>query len=215
MLRLLEGLSKFQQEVYPQHREMFEDLAAGQSPEALLVTCADSRIDPCMLTQTKPGELFICRNAGNMVPAYGDSIGGVSATIEFAVTALGVKDIIVCGHSDCGAMKGLLHPEKVAKMPAVASWLKYGDAARAAALENYAHLDEQRMLETVTQLNVLAQLDNLRTHPSVSARLRRGALRLHGWVYKIGTGEVQAWDARSDRFVHLHGKLDGLIAIPA
>lgn len=203
MMRLLEGLSKFQQQVYPQHREMFEDLASGQQPEALMVTCADSRIVPNMLTQTQPGELFICRNAGNMIPPYGDAIGGVSATIEFAVTALGVRDVIVCGHSDCGAMKGLLYPEKVAKMPAVAAWLRNGEAARVSAFENHADLNEHDMLDMVTRLNVLAQIDNLRTHPSVAARLRRNAIRIHGWVYDIGTGEVMSWDEDASDFVHL------------
>ncbi len=202
-MRILEGLAKFQEEVFPQHRELFEDLAAGQKPETLLVTCADSRIDPNMLLQAKPGELFICRNAGNMVPAYGEAMGGVSATIEFAVTALGVTDIVVCGHSDCGAMKGLLHPEKVATMPAVAAWLKQGETARVTVEENHPDLDEAAKIVAVTELNVLTQLDNLRTHPSVSSRLRRKAIRLHGWVYNIGTGDVKAWNDKSEEWVSL------------
>lgn len=215
MMRILEGLSKFQEEVYPHHRELFQDLASGQQPEVLLVTCADSRIDPSMITQTKPGELFICRNAGNMIPSYGDAVGGVSATIEFAVAGLGVQDIVVCGHTDCGAMKGLLHPEKVTKMPAVAAWLRHGEAARVTLSENHSHLDEHHKVSALTQLNVVAQLDNLRTHPSVAARLRRKAIRLHGWIYNIGTGEVQAWDENSERFVHLHAGATRLLAIPA
>ena len=109
--RILRGLSQFQREVYPEHRDLFQKLAQGSVRCALFITCADSRIDPCLLTQTKPGELFICRVIGNIVPPYPDAIGGVSATIEYAVGVLGVPDVIVCGHTDCGVMKGVLNPE--------------------------------------------------------------------------------------------------------
>jgi carbonic anhydrase len=116
MKALVDGVKKFQQTAFPAHQDLFSELASGQSPEWLFVTCADSRIDPCLITQTKPGELFLCRNAGNIVPPFGEAMGGVSATIEYAVMALGVRHIIVCGHSDCGAMKGVLHPDKVAHL---------------------------------------------------------------------------------------------------
>src|SRR3982751_6268271 len=116
MERLLKGVSTFQREVFPQHRELFERLAAKQNPMALFITCADSRVVPDLITQSDPGDLFICRNAGNMVPPYGEMNGGVSATIEYAVVALNIRHIIVCGHSDCGAMKGVLHPEAVEQM---------------------------------------------------------------------------------------------------
>src|SRR6478672_6428508 len=123
--RILRGVSRFQREVYPEHRELFERLALGQRPRALFVTCADSRIDPCLLTQTKPGDLFICRVIGNVVPPYPEAVGGVSATIEYAVGVLRVPEVIVCGHTDCGVMRGALHPEALEAYPNVTAWLRY------------------------------------------------------------------------------------------
>src|SRR5579862_871839 len=123
--KLLGGISRFQKHVYPKHQELFETLAAGQRPEALFITCSDSRIDPCLLTQTKPGELFICRVIGNIVPPYPEAIGGVSATIEYAVGVLRVPEVIVCGHTDCGVMRGALNPEALEAYPNVRAWLSY------------------------------------------------------------------------------------------
>jgi len=205
MKKIIDGVSKFQQEVYPAHRELFEELSTGQSPEVLFITCSDSRIAPTLLTQTKPGDLFIIRNAGNIVPAYGPAIGGVTATIEYAVMALKVKDIVICGHSDCGAMKGVLYPEKVAALKSVAAWLNHGDAARAVVVENYSHLSEPEKLATLTEQNVLAQLRNIQTHPSVISALQAGRLRLHGWIYHIGTGQITAFDRQKGQFAPLQG----------
>src|SRR5215467_3072884 len=128
--KLLRGVSAFKRHVYPEHRDLFERLAMGQRPEALFITCADSRIDPCLVTQTKPGELFICRVIGNIVPPYPDSVGGVSATIEYAVGVLQVPDVIVCGHTDCGVMRGALHPEALGSFPNVTHWLNYVEVER-------------------------------------------------------------------------------------
>lgn len=200
MEKIVKGLFQFQNSVFPEHEEDFKRLAAKQAPEALLVTCADSRIVPTLLTQTKPGELFICRNAGNIVPSHGDVNGGVSATIEYAVMALNVKDIIVCGHSDCGAMKGVLYPELVEQMPNVKAWLRHADVVRQVMRENYSHLQGPELLRAAIEENVVAQIGNLHTHPSVAARLRRGDLRIHGWVYEIETGNVSAWDAETRSF---------------
>jgi carbonic anhydrase len=201
MQKILNGLKHFQENVFPEEEGLFRRLASSQSPEALFLTCSDSRISPGMLTQTKPGDLFICRNAGNIAPPHGEPAGGVSATIEYAVMALNVRDIIVCGHSDCGAMKGLLHPEKLKDMPTVAAWLRHAERARVVTLENYEHLDEYALLATLTEQNVLAQLDHLRTLPSVASRTEQGRLALHGWVYQIETGLVRAYDPAQRRFV--------------
>ena len=119
MQKLVDGIHKFQKDVFATQTRFFERLADGQKPLALFITCSDSRIDPSMLTQTKPGELFIMRNAGNIVPPYGASSCGEAATIEYAVAVLGVRDIVVCGHSHCGAMTGLLHPDSLAELPLV------------------------------------------------------------------------------------------------
>lgn len=201
MDRILDGLLRFQAEIFPQEQDLFTRLAKTQNPEALFLTCSDSRIVPELITQTRPGDLFICRNAGNIAPAYGQSTGGVSATIEYAILALGVRDIIICGHSDCGAMRALLNPESLTSMPVVASWLKYAERARFLVRENYAYLEGDALLRALTEQNVIAQLDNLRTHPSVAARLHKGELALHGWVYDIPHGQVSAHDPATGRFV--------------
>jgi len=188
--KFLGGISHFQKHVYPKHQDLFEKLALGQRPDALFITCADSRIDPSLLTQTKPGELFICRVIGNIVPPYPDAIGGVSATIEYAVGVLEVPMVIVCGHTDCGVMKGALNPEALKEFPNVTHWLRYAKV-------------ENRDLLTLTERNVVAQLDNLRSHPSVAARIKEGDLALHGWVYHIGEGVVTAYDEVTDTFIEL------------
>jgi carbonic anhydrase len=197
---ILRGLKRFQKHVYPKHRDLFQKLALGQRPEALFITCADSRIDPCMLTQTKPGKLFICRVIGNIVPRYPKTIGGVSATIEYAVGVLGVADVIVCGHTDCGVMKGVLNPKALEPLSNVTAWLRHAQPARRAAAKSKRRLAAPEFLLALTERNVAEQLKNLRTHPTVAARLRQGNLRLHGWVYHIGQGIVTAYDPDRDVF---------------
>jgi carbonic anhydrase len=192
--KLLRGVSRFQKHVYPENQELFERLALGQRPEALFITCADSRIDPCLITQTKPGELFICRVIGNVVPPYPEAIGGVSATIEYAVGVLRVPQVVVCGHTDCGVMRGALHPEALEAYPGVTAWLRY---AKVGHLERNPSAE---FLLALTENNVIAQMKNLRSHPTVAARLEQGDLALHGWVYHIGSGMVTAYNEESHRF---------------
>jgi carbonic anhydrase len=192
--KFLGGVSRFQKHVYPQHQDLFEKLALGQRPDALFITCADSRIDPCLLTQTKPGELFICRVIGNIVPPYPDAIGGVSATIEYAVGVLRVPEVIVCGHTDCGVMKGALNPDALEAYPNVTAWLRYAN------VEHREPNPSAEFLLALTEENVVAQLKNLRSHPTVAARLEEGDLALHGWVYHIGPGTVTAYDEASRKF---------------
>jgi len=192
--KFLGGISRFQRDVYPQHRDLFEKLAVSQRPQALFITCADSRIDPCLLTQTEPGELFICRVIGNIVPPYPDSLGGVSATIEYAVGVLRVPAVIICGHTDCGVIKGALHPDALVGFAAVWNWLRYA---------NIQHRQPEPSAEFVlamTEENVVTQLKNLRSHPAVANRLLEGDLSLHGWVYHIGPGVVTAYNEESRKF---------------
>lgn len=191
MKRLIDGALRFQGEVYHEHRDLFRELATSQQPEALLITCSDSRVVPDLIVQAKPGDVFICRNAGNIAPPYSDVNGGVTATIEYAVSVLNVRHIIVCGHSDCGAMKALLHPEKLQGLPSVKSWLHHASRAEVVVRENHPELDEAARIEALIEENVLAQLDNLRTHPCVASRLKAGALTLHGWVYDIESGQIR------------------------
>jgi carbonic anhydrase len=202
MQHLIHGIHQFQTEDFGSLQPLFERLAAGQQPETLFITCSDSRIDPSLLMRTKPGELFILRNAGNLVPPHGTTPTGEAATIEFAVAGLGVKDIVICGHSHCGAMKGLLHPEQLASLPAMTAWLTHAATTRRILDDHYAHLtDDDARLAAATRENVLVQLEHLRTIPAVASRLRRGDLRLHGWVYEFERGEVFAYDMASEEFV--------------
>ena len=201
--RILRGLKRFQKKVYPKHRELFHKLALQQRPTALFITCADSRIDPCLLTQTKPGELFLCRVIGNIVPRYPESIGGVSATIEYAVGVLGVPDVIVCGHTDCGVMKGVLNPEALKPLANVSAWLSHAQPAREALANSHGSLSDPEFLLALTERNVIEQLKNLHTHPSVGARLEQGNLKLHGWVYHIGSGIVTTYNSKRERFIRV------------
>jgi len=201
MQKLVRGVDKFKREVYVPNKQLYARLAEGQSPSTLFITCSDSRVNPNTLTQTEPGEVFILRNAGNIVPAHGSSAsGGEAATIEYAVAALGVTDIVICGHSLCGAMKGLLDPGSLESLPAVRAWLAHAESTRAILRANYADREGDALLNVAIQENVLVQLQNLQTLPSVAARLASGTLNLHGWVYKFETGDVFAYDGESGQF---------------
>jgi carbonic anhydrase len=203
--QLVAGVHRFRHEVFREQQELFQKLAHGQEPQTLFITCSDSRIDPNLITHTDPGDLFVLRNAGNFVPAYGATNGGEVATIEFAVAGLGVRDIVVCGHAHCGAMKGLLHPEYVAEMPAVAEWLKHAEATRRIIRSKYGHLSGADQLEAAVEENVLMQLENLQTHPAVAVALAEDKLKLHAWVYDIASGEVFAFDDATEQFQPLGG----------
>ncbi len=203
--RLIDGVKRFRKHAFPERRQLFESLANGQNPTTLFIACADSRIVPELVTQTQPGELFVCRNIGNVVPAYGEMLGGVSAVVEYACVALGVSDIVVCGHSDCGAMKALLNPEDptLQKMPTVKSWLRNAEAARSVVNAIHPDLEGAARVDALVSLNVRTQIGHLRTHPSVAARLATNDIALHGWVYQIETGEVQAVDEATGALVPL------------
>lgn len=200
MQKLVQGIHQFQASVFRPQREWFERLAEGQRPLALFITCSDSRVNPNLITQTDPGELFIVRNAGSIIPPHQSAPSGEEATIEFAIAGLGIKDVIVCGHTRCGAMSGLLNPDGLEEMPAVRQWLTHADATRRILREQYGHLARPELMTAAAQVNVLVQLENLRTHPTVSAGLAKGDLNLYGWVYKIETGEVFAFDPATGQY---------------
>ncbi len=208
MERLLRGLTKFQSQVFPERREFYERLATSQNPDVLFVTCGDSRIDPELLTQSGPGEVFVERNPGNLVPVYDEQAqGGVSASIEYALVALQVRNVVICGHSDCGAMRGLLHPETLEALPAVARWLTYG------ATEPPKGTEEDRM-RAITRRNVLQQMENLKTHPCATERLAAGRLAVYGWVYEIHTGQVETFDPATGLFApYCFDRLSGAASV--
>ncbi|CAH0294077.1 MULTISPECIES: carbonic anhydrase [unclassified Pseudomonas] len=196
---LVDGFLRFRQDVFPQQQALFKKLAHAQSPRAMFITCADSRIVPELITQSEPGDLFVTRNVGNVVPPYGQMNGGVSTAIEYAVAALGVQHIIVCGHSDCGAMKAVLDPATLERMPTVKAWLRHAEVAKTVVADNCGCADHTT-LGVLTEENVVAQLDHLRTHPSVASRLAAGQLFIHGWVYDIESCQIKAYDSETGEF---------------
>ncbi|ABC30827.1 Carbonic anhydrase [Hahella chejuensis KCTC 2396] len=202
MKDIIEGFLKFQREAFPERKELFKDLANQQQPRTLFISCSDSRLVPELVTQREPGDLFVIRNAGNIVPPYGPEPGGVSASVEYAVAALRVADIVVCGHSNCGAMTAVATCQCIDHMPAVAHWLRYADSAK---VVNQArkHASERAKIEDMVRENVIAQLANLQTHPSVRLALQEGRLTMHGWFYDIESGGIDAYDGSRHAFVPL------------
>jgi carbonic anhydrase len=200
MKKLIAGITRFQNEVFPKNRHLYEQLAAGQQPETLFIGCADSRVVPSEFMQTTPGELFICRNAGNIVPPWGTVLGGTAATVEYAVHILKVKHIVVCGHSDCGAMRALMNPEKIKGLAAIEQWIRHADRVSAVAREIHGHLEEKEYLTRLIEENVITQLDNLVTYPCVAAKMRSGCLLLHGMTFDIATGEIKMLERSTYEF---------------
>ena len=199
--RLLAGVRKFRSEVYPHRQAAYQQLIReGQKPHALFITCSDSRIDPELLTQSGPGDIFVFRNIGNLVPAYGEMLGATSAAIEYAVLALNIPHIIVCGHTDCGAMKGLIQRDQMSKFPTVNRWLLSAEAALSVVEARNAPANAKETLDPLIEENVLLQMNHLRTHPSVAGRLAQGMLAISGWVYDIARGEVRIYHEGERRF---------------
>lgn len=209
------GVSRFQNQIFPEQRELFQALARdGQSPRTLMISCADSRVVPELITQSAPGELFVCRNAGNIVPPFAMKNGGVSSAVEYAVMALEVSEIVVCGHSDCGAMKAFFNPEALETMPNVKSWLAHAEPAHEVVKTCCGHLSQDEQVHALVLENVAIQLVHLQNHPSVAARLAAGKLSLHGWFFDIHTGEIHALGPDGE-FHLVDGKSEVPVAVPA
>lgn len=202
MKKLIKGLREFQTSYFKENQELFEQLSHGQSPRILFIACSDSRVDPNLITQAEVGELFVIRNAGNIIPPYGSTNGGEGATIEYALDALDIQHVIVCGHSHCGAMKGLLKLSTLEeKMPLVHRWLSHAEATRRLLQDNYSHLEGEELLELAVAENVLTQIENLRTYPVVRSKLYRNELNIYAWIFQIETGEVFAYDPISHAYL--------------
>jgi carbonic anhydrase len=202
MDHIIDGVLRFQRDVYPNNEALFRELSLAQTPTALFIGCADSRVVPEMLTQQDPGSLFVVRNAGNIVPPYSSEPGGVTASIEYGIAVLGIPDIVICGHSGCGAMTAIQRgAESLEKLPAVGRWLHYADAARDAVAREHAGASEEDYIDALVHENVLAQLDNLLTHPVVAHGIKAKQLRVHGWVYDMVGGRVETYDAQARAFV--------------
>ncbi len=206
MKRLTSGIHEFKSKEFLSQKELFERLAKKQTPDALFITCSDSRIVPNLITQTDPGELFIIRNAGNIIPPADAKASGEGASIEFALKHLNIRDIIVCGHSACGAMEAIVHPEALNELPMMADWLQYARGTKRIIEQEYSNATNEEKIDFAVQENVLVQIENLRTHHSVAEALNEGRLNLHGWVYDIRTGEVLVYYPELEQFLPIGDK---------
>jgi len=213
MRDIIDGFLKFRLDAFPKRLELFKSLATTQNPRTLFITCSDSRVVPELLTQREPGDLFVIRNAGNIVPSYGPEPGGVSGTIEYAVAAIQVTDIVICGHSDCGAMTAIATDKHLDHMPAVANWLRYAESAKVVNAARQ-HASPKARLDSLIRDNVVAQLANIKTHPSVALALMEGRVTLHGWVYDIEKGTIDALDGATNRFVSLAEHPETSVTVP-
>ena len=215
MERIIAGVHEFRRKHFQEQREFFERIAKyKQEPLALFITCSDSRINPNLITQTEPGELFIVRNAGNIVPAYSSAASSEAGTIEFALAVLGIRNIIICGHAECGAIEGLLHEEKLDELPAVKEWFKHAEATKRIARAKYRDLNGRALSTAAGEENVLVQLNNLSTHPTVAALLAAGELRVFGWYYDIGAGRILQYDQSHGQFVDLGVEAQATAPLP-
>ncbi|MGA9585389.1 MAG: carbonic anhydrase [Terracidiphilus sp.] len=203
MQRLLEGHKKFLSEVFPRRRDQFHLLAESQAPEWLFITCSDSRVLPDLILGTGPGDLFITRNAGNVVPVAANDVDGCTATIEYAVEVLKVKHAILCGHSDCGAMKAALDRKGLEKLPKASRWLQHVEAAFSHRQPLNPGDGPHAELASLIRGNVVAQLLNLKAQPSVARAVMEGRLEVHGWYYEILSGRIERFDEDARRFVPL------------
>lgn len=215
MDKIIRGVKEFQTRDFPPQREYYERLAAKQQkPIALFITCSDSRIVPHQITRTEPGDLFQLRTAGNIIPPYGAVVSGEGATIEYSVAVLGVRNIIVCGHSQCGAIKALIESDQLDDLPAVKSVFAHAEATRRIVQQKYAHLSSAERAIAATEENVLVQMNNLSTHPYVAARLATGELNIYGWYYDIATGEVLQYDQEELEFLPMEGQVRAAAPLP-
>ena len=211
MQRLLAGYRKFRTHAFPAHKDRFHLLADSQHPDILFVTCADSRVVPDLIFQTEPGDMFLSRVIGNIIPPHGAMPGGISATIEYAVEVLHVRHIVVCGHSDCGAIKAVLPPDPndprvrrdLSRLPLTAKWLGYVEPAWNYLPPGISHADIPTLHTALIRANVVAQLENLKTHSEVARAVAHNELQVHGWYYDILTGAIDAWDQEERRFMLL------------
>jgi len=209
MEKLISGVHRFRKQYWSENQDLFRRLAEhGQSPEALFIACCDSRVIPTVITHANPGDLFIFRNMGNFVPPYSESPldgTGIAAAIEYAVLHLHVRDIIICGHSDCGAMKALYKDrEDFGGTPHIVEWLKNGERTLEVIAANYPKMSKEERLAVTSEENVLVQMENLRTYPVVRKAAREGRLHVHAWFFEIGTGSVFGYSPDKGQYEPIH-----------
>lgn len=207
MKKLVKGIVAFRETHLAEYREKYARLVKGQNPDVLFIACCDSRVVPNTFASSDPGDLFVHRNIGNVVPpqplglANGES--SCSATIEFAVRALKVKHVVVCGHSECGAMQYFTHPPKEQSLPQVKQWLQYAEPSyqRYLKAENHPGFEHLNEYNKLSQINVLQQLDHLMSYPDIAERVKNGRLKLHAWWFDLETADVCQYEAEADAFL--------------
>ena len=205
MKKLIKGIAEFRKNVLPGYRDTFAKLALGQSPDALFIACSDSRVAPNLFASTNPGDLFVVRNVGNLIPpcdAKGISTADESeaAAIEFALMTLQVRDIIICGHSECGAMQALVNGRERLTTPNLRAWLRHAEQSLSEKASNLLVETPKERHNQVSQLNVLEQMAHLKTYPSVQTKMKEAKLRLHGWWFELFTASVYAYEDQAKRF---------------
>lgn len=213
--KLLRGVRAFQSKSFPKREMLFKRLSSEQDPETLFITCIDSRVNPHLITQAQPGDFFVVRNMGNIIPPYSSSASfssSVAAELEFTLTQHKIKDIIICGHSECGAMKGLLSEDTRKKLPHVGAWLSHSNNVLKTLHEG--HADSRIKLSIATKNNILLQIEHLKTYPLVAEKLARNELKIHGWVYDISSGKVFVHQQQSNEFISLDQSLGLSIELP-
>lgn len=207
MDKLYKGLHHFRESFFRREEEFFQRISSGQNPEVLFITCSDSRVDPNLVTQSRPGELFIVRNVGNIVPRY-DAIrdkNSVAAALEYALKALKVKDIVICGHSNCGALQAMFSTNvRTPEYVHLQNWLSLASPLHDIMQQYYGARTKAVFARIAEEENVLLQLENIQTYPFIDEALQTGTLRLHGWYYDIGAGRVYAYNPESETFDPLH-----------
>ncbi len=206
MKKLVRGIVEFRNKIQPGDRDTFAKLALGQSPDTLFVACSDSRVAPNVFASTEPGDMFVVRNVGNLIPECGEA--GVSesdeseaAAIEFALLSLRVRNIIVCGHSECGAMHAICQGRYTVKAPHLRSWLRHGEPALARAEKYTGPAAQLKKHNLISQQNVLLQLEHLMTYPLIQQRVADGNLQLHGWWFDIAHADVYSYDKSRGEFI--------------
>lgn len=213
LIKLLRGVLKFNKEPYVVMEELFKQLNNGQNPETYFITCIDSRIDTNLITQTNPGELLVTRNPGNIIPPHSAGVTSEAAAIEFALQTFDIKDIIICGHAKCGAMKGLLNPELAKQSPTLAAWLAHAAPVLKRMQDNSSEClnDFNEKVSQATQENIKLQIEHLKTYPHIADKLARNELTLQGWLYDIGQGKIFIYEQKTNKFISPEEALPGAL----
>lgn len=203
ILKIARGVIEFQKNVYLEKQDLFKTLAKGQRPKILFITCSDSRVDSSLITQTDPGDMFVIQNAGNIIPPHGAPFEGIAASIEYAVSVLNVEHIIVCGHSNCGAMAALLNLDTLDALPSIKHWLSFAEATRTIVEAKSEGMSKEEQVACCIKTNIAVQLRHLKTIPSIAAKMDQGQISLHGWVYHIESGEIEVCNQADHSFAPL------------